>query len=175
MIDFSNIEYLKTGNPRQQLAYQELTDLNLMPLLQQYNPILAGTIPIDIDLPESDLDIICECKDHQAFAQDLVRLYGKQKDFKIYQHKHDDFLSTIANFRARHFEIEIFGQNLASTQQNAYRHMLIEHRLLEENGLAFKERIRALKAAGLKTEPAFAKLLGLSGNPYEALLKLSPK
>ena len=34
------------------------------------------------------------------------------------------------------------------------------------------EKIKQLKSNGLKTEPAFAQLLGLKGNPYAELLKL---
>ncbi|MNO76159.1 hypothetical protein D3C76_672280 [compost metagenome] len=36
----------------------------------------------------------------------------------------------------------------------------------------FRERIILLKTSGWKTEPAFAKALGLEGDPYEALLEL---
>jgi hypothetical protein len=50
--------------------------------------------------------------------------------------------------------------------------MIIEHRVLIEKGEKFRQEIIKLKRQGLKTEPAFAKLLGLDGNPYEALLKL---
>ncbi|MGL4365226.1 MAG: DUF4269 domain-containing protein [Cetobacterium sp.] len=34
----------------------------------------------------------------------------------------------------------------------------------------FQDKIVSLKRAGIKTEPAFAKLLELNGNPYEELL-----
>jgi hypothetical protein len=49
--------------------------------------------------------------------------------------------------------------------------MLIEHRLLLKHGEAFKNKVIELKQNGLKTEPAFAKLLGIEGDPYEELLK----
>ena len=52
--------------------------------------------------------------------------------------------------------------------------MLIEHEILELKGPPFKAVILELKRAGLKTEPAFAKALGLTGNPYEELLKVPP-
>jgi hypothetical protein len=50
--------------------------------------------------------------------------------------------------------------------------MLIEHSLLTEKGEHFRQEIIKLKRQGLKTEPAFAKLLGLDGDPYKAILKL---
>jgi len=50
--------------------------------------------------------------------------------------------------------------------------MIIENRILKEKGSKFKQRLKELKADGIKTEPAFAKLLGLHGNPYTELLKL---
>lgn len=57
MIDFTTIAYLKLGTPRQKRAYAVLKALRIFENLKQYNPILMGTIPIDIDidLPESDL------------------------------------------------------------------------------------------------------------------------
>jgi len=50
--------------------------------------------------------------------------------------------------------------------------MLIENKILEQEGKQFRKKIIALKEQGYKTEPAFATLLGLEGNPYEALLEL---
>jgi hypothetical protein len=32
--------------------------------------------------------------------------------------------------------------------------------------------VRSLKATGIKTEPAFAQALGLSGDPYQTLLAM---
>ncbi len=51
--------------------------------------------------------------------------------------------------------------------------MITEHAILKEKGKNFKQEIIKLKASGLKTEPAFAKLLGIEGDPYEELLKLN--
>jgi len=69
-------------------------------------------------------------------------------------------------------EIEIYASKNHSEKTNGYRHMVIEARLIEILGKDFKNEIIALKKRGLKTEPAFAKQLGLKGNPYESLLEL---
>lgn len=170
--DFKNIEYLKYGNERQKLAYSEILNLNIFEKLKKFNPVLTGTIPIGIDLPESDLDIICECQNHSVFSELLIALFSNQKDFKIFSTKQDGIESTITTFKTEHFLFEIFGQNIKTEKQNAYRHMLVENRILIEKGDEFKQEIIKLKSSGLKTEPAFARLLGLNGNPYVELLKL---
>lgn len=172
MTDFTTIKYLASGNKRQQLAFQELNSLQIFEKLEAFNPILAGTIPIEIDIPESDLDIICECKHLDIFQNTLIRLFSKQENFKITHNSICNIPSIICNFKTPHFEVEIFGQNIPVKKQHAYRHMLVEYAILQQKDSAFKKAIMQLKKDGFKTEPAFAKLLGLSGNPYEALLLL---
>ncbi|CAM3606758.1 DUF4269 domain-containing protein [Zobellia roscoffensis] len=171
IIDFKNIVYLKQGNERQQLAYAAIVKHQVLEKLGDYNPILTGTIPIEIDLPESDLDIICHCKDHKRFGGFLVKQFGNETDFKLATTIQNGIEATVATFSADKFEFEIFGQNLPTEKQNAYRHMIIEHRLILKKGNDFKQAIIELKSKGLKTEPAFAKLLGIKGNPYVELLK----
>lgn len=171
-MNFLNISYLKTGNLKQQKAFEVLTSLNLFSELKSYNPILTGTIPLGIDLPESDLDIACFVKDFDAFQTLLTKLYGKEQGFKIYSAVSRGMDVTVCTFFKNEFQIEIFGQNLPSNQQMSYRHMLIEFEILNEKGEEFKQEVIKFKKAGLKTEPAFAKLLDLKGDPYEALLNL---
>jgi hypothetical protein len=62
MIDFSTIEYLKTGNPRQIRAYEVLIQNKIFFNLAEFDPVLAGTIPINIDIENSDLDITGKTK-----------------------------------------------------------------------------------------------------------------
>jgi len=170
MVDFLNINYLQFGNKKQQKVYQVLVENKIMEKLSTYTPILVGTIPIHIDIETSDIDIICYVKDKNQFIEVLVNYFQHMEGFKVT--KNDVFDAITANFYMEDFEFEIFGQNVESVQQNAYQHMLIEHNLLMEKGEQFRQQIIELKRQGLKTEPAFAKLLGLDGNPYEALLKL---
>ncbi|WP_345742085.1 DUF4269 domain-containing protein [Cellulophaga baltica] len=171
-MNFRTIEYLKSGNERQKLAFSEIKKHKVLEKLKKYNPILTGTIPIEIDVPESDLDIICECQNHSEFKAYLLDQFSQKKDFKVYSILQNDIESTIAEFKTENFLFEIFGQNIPTERQDAYRHMIIERNILKEKGFEFKQKVKDLKSSGIKTEPAFAKLLGLEGDPYIELLKL---
>ena len=78
--------------------------------------------------------------------------------------------SLVCRFIQQDFQIEIFCQPVPVKQQLAYRHMIIEYWLLNTRGTLFKKKILDLRAGGLKTEPAFAEVIGLDGDPYDALL-----
>ncbi len=165
---FTTIGYLKTGNKRQQKCYYQLRSIRIFELLESYHPILVGTVPLEIDLPGSDLDIICEVYDFVEFQTIIRNFYSNYKDFT-------ERLSTedyVANFFIDGHEIEIFAEAQPTTKQLGYRHMMIEYRLLQLFDESFRQNIIRLKTVGYKTEPAFAKLLGLVENPYEALLEL---
>ena len=172
MINFKNIDYLKYGNNRQKEAYIELKELQIFEKLKAYNPILSGTIPLGIDLPNSDLDIVCECENNDEFSDVLYRLFVDKNRFEIKTKVHQGIKSTVAKFETVRFIVEIFGQNIPSDKQNAYRHMLIEYKILQEKGPEFKSEIIKLKHQGLSTEAAFTQMLGIEGNPYDELLKL---
>ncbi|TDO70035.1 uncharacterized protein DUF4269 [Flavobacterium chryseum] len=170
MTDFSNIEYLKNGNKRQIQAFEVLTQNEILFNLNEFNPILVGTIPINIDIENSDLDIICYWKNKTNFIEKLKASFEDQSEFKIRETDINNEETIIANFRVDNFDIEIFGQNIPTKNQNGYKHMIIEHQILEEKGENFRLEIIKLKQNGYKTEPAFAFLLGLKGNPYLELL-----
>lgn len=169
-MNFLNINYLKHGNQRQQSAYQTLTNHQIMEKLEAYNPILTGTIPINIDIESSDLDVICYWENKGNFIETLTKLFATEKDFHLRECLIENQKTIVCNFKVDTFEIEVFGQNIPSENQNAYRHMLIEHQILQSEGEDFRLKIIELKKNGYKTEPAFAKLLDLEGNPYHSLL-----
>ncbi|AHV99523.1 DUF4269 domain-containing protein [Paenibacillus sabinae] len=170
--DFTTLEYLARGTERQRSAYETLSKLKIMDVLHGYDPILVGTIPIHIDLPDSDLDIICEVHDFNGFKQWMVSEFGDLQDFRCVTRTVDGIRRIVANFRFQGWPIEIFGQPVPTKEQNGYRHMLIEHRILTILGDEGLSAIRELKSRGLKTEPAFAKLLKLEGDAYARLLEM---
>ncbi len=169
-MDFLNLEYLSKGNPKQRKAYKSLTQLGIFQLLRKYDPILVGTIPIDIDIPESDLDIICHIQDIPSFKNHLNELFQSYCSYRIREKQIRNQTCIIASFDYDGFLIEIFGQHTPTVQQWAYLHMVIEHEIIQKNGPGFKEQIRLLKLQGIKTEPAFAQLLGIQGDPFQGLI-----
>lgn len=170
---FNTLNYLKEGSLKQKRAYQVLTENNIMEILNAFDPILTGTIPIAVDIDSSDLDIICCFQNAVYFEKILYKNFSEYNGFKIRNRKTDTEETVICSFYTEHFEIEIFGQTIPTKEQNAYQHLLVEQRILEDNGEAFRQKVIALKKQGYKTEPAFCLLLGLTGDPYEALLKYS--
>ena len=171
-INFNNIEYLKQGNPKQRRAYEVLTRHTLLQILSDYDPILVGTIPINIDIDSSDLDLICFVNDLVQFKQLLEKQFGHYKGFMVKEKSEVKPKALLASFIIDEFIVEIFGQDIPTNHQNAYRHMVVEHKLLQQYGEPLREKIVELKKQGYKTEPAFGFALGIKGDPYQELLKM---
>jgi hypothetical protein len=176
MPDFTTLHYLQHGTRQQQRAHAILTALELWTVLAAFKPVLAGTIPLNIDIAGSDLDVLCEVPtDTQRFTQLLHQHYGQRAGFRLAQPVINGEVSIVCNFRYRNREIEVFGQPVPTARQNGFRHLLVEAAVLAAGGERWRRAVRRLKQQGLKTEPAFANLLRLSGDPYVALLELEGK
>jgi hypothetical protein len=174
MSNYFDLNYLRTGSPRQQRAYTTLEASDLWPLLSEFAPVLAGTVPLGIDITTSDLDVLCEVPEaaQARFATLLRGHFGTWPGFRLAQRSIGGHAATVCSFRYENEEIEVFGQVLPTAQQHGWRHLLVERAVLAAGGEAWRTAVRALKQRGLKTEPAFARLLGLPGDPYAALLTL---
>ena len=172
MINFTDIEYLKVGNNKQQKVYKVIKDYKIFDHLKDFHPVLAGTIPIEIDTDKSDLDIICYWKDRSQFIKCLNNNFSAYSDYHLQEKTKRGHFTIMANFKISDFEVEIFGQNRPVIEQEAYKHMIIEYKLLLTYGLSFRNKIIELKKQGIKTEPAFAQLLGLRDDPFEELLSI---
>lgn len=173
-VNQQNLESMRTGSPRQQRAFHTLELLGVFRDLAAFNPVLTGTIPLGIDLPGSDLDIVCYASDLLLFQDRVQTLYGSRPDFHMQRKPVVGEDSVIARFDVEGFPVELFAQAKPVEQQRAYRHMRVESRLLDLGGPEGKAGIRRLRESGLKTEPAFAAYFSLPGDPYLALLALYP-
>jgi len=172
MMNWHDLTYLKKGNQRQRQAYTALHSLALFDRLAGYTPFLAGTIPLEIDVYTSDLDILCQADDLSGFAAEVTRQFGGRRGFQVQTRQIRGTPTILARFEHAGFPIEIFAQPVAVERQNGYRHLLVEHRLLVSGGEELREAIHRLKQDGVGTEPAFAAYLDLPGDPYQAVLDL---
>jgi len=138
--------------------------------LAPFQPTLIGTYPLGLAVDGSDLDIACACDDLDRFEHALrATLAGLGVAARF---ERSPIPAVVAAFELGDVSVEIFGQALPVTMQRGFRHMVIEGRLLVIGGAPLAARVRDLKRAGTRTEPAFAHVLGLAGDPYEVLLAL---
>lgn len=170
-MDFLTLDYLKNGSEIQKRIFQVLENSQIFQKLKLYNPILAGTFPIGINIDGSDLDIILETRNLETLKKLLISEFQDQEQFSIDLIEINEVKPLVCKFQLEEFPVEIFAQNQPTYLQNAYLHMIKEFEILEKENHEFRRKIIELKKLGLKTEPAFAKLLGLSKNPYVELLK----
>lgn len=143
-----------------------------MERLESYHPLLAGTVPLDLQVQGSDLDILCEVYDSVRFTAEVRQAFGGFSGFRTVTRTVEGISRTKINFEAGGWPVELFGQPVPVERQNGFRHMLVEWEILRILGGEFREAVIALKRRGVKTEPAFAGLLRLPGEPYAAILAL---
>lgn len=167
--DWKNISYLKTGNIRQRKVYEILMRTKILERLKEYSPIVVGTIPLGIDIPSSDLDVVCQLNDQEDIHDLVTKYYGHYDHFTITQMGEKAYAY---NFWFDDCEIEIYASSVPTERSNSYRHLLIGSRLLQLYGEEFRKKIIQLKENGYRTEPAIAKLLNLQGEIYETIFKI---
>ncbi|WP_353626542.1 DUF4269 domain-containing protein [Bacillus sp. JCM 19041] len=154
----------------QKKMHNLLANLGIFMDLSPYKPILCGTIPLDISTASSDLDIIMDVRNFNQFKQTVDNLYSHFPHYHFQLKTVRGTLTAKANFFVQDKEIELFGQPHPVETQFAYLHMCIEYEILKQRPV-LKEKVIQYKESGMKTEPAFASLLGLKGDPYEALIQ----
>lgn len=172
-VNWTDIAHLNRGSDRQRDAYQAMIELDLFSVLGEYDPVLAGTLPLGIETPESDLDVICAADDLDVFDALVETVYGDMEDFAQRRSVKDGLPSSISNFRYRRFPVEVFAQPRPVEEQRAFLHMVAEGRLLREGGEEAVAAIRQLKLDGMQTEPAFGEYFCLEGDPYAVLIDLA--
>jgi len=139
--------------------------------LREFDPRLAGTPPLGLDLPGSDIDVLCHAPDPVRFATILWRAWSGFPGFAMHQWAAAG-RPVIARFQAHGWEFEVFGQAVPVEAQMGWRHFVAERRLLERGGPALRAAVMAERRAGAKTEIAFARVLRLDGDPFEAVAAL---
>lgn len=161
--------------PMAMSSYLEaLTLTEAMTVLAPFEPRVAGALPLGLAVPTSDIDILCYAPDPGAFAATLWMWFQRHPGFLIRQRVGAD-RAIICSFNAYGWPFEVFGQAMPVTEQQGWRHFTVARRLLELGGDSFRAAVVASRHTGEKTESAFAIVLKLRGDPYQALLDLEPQ
>ena len=148
-----------------------IRETGVLDILAPFDPHVVGTLPLGIALPRSDIDIVCHAPDRNAIAQVIWAKFRSADGFALYQWSARG-RPLVARFEALGWPFEIFAATEPVEDQAGWRHFRVEQRLLNLAGVALQNQIMAIRTRGLKTEPAFAAVLGLPGDPYDALCSL---
>jgi hypothetical protein len=138
--------------------------------LAPFKPTLVGTQPLGIHAPDGGVRMICEAE--PAVLEHVARLTLAQRpDFDV-RSVAGVPPAVIVSFTVDGTAFEIFGQAVPTVEQQAFRFMLVEARVLRLANAAFRDDIVVRMRAGAATEAAFAGALGLAGDPGDAILAL---
>ena len=169
MLKFQDPSYLIKGSEKQLQAYQLLKRTRILEKLLRFTPVLTGCLPLDIDT-QNRIYITCCWEDKAQFFKALNQ-FQEEENFEIRDIDLRGVNTIICCFDVDDFHVRIMGQNFPVEQQESYLHLLKEALILEKKGEDFKQEIIELKKIGLETEPAFAYLLNLNGDPYLQVLE----
>ncbi|MBR0860231.1 DUF4269 domain-containing protein [Bradyrhizobium liaoningense] len=139
--------------------------------LLAFDPRVVGTLPLGLSVPGSDVDIVCHASDPASFAEAIWRRYRSCDDFLLHQWTSAG-CPVIARFAWDGWPFEIFGAQRPVDEQQGWLHFEIERRLLALDDGRLRNAVVRLRSRGAKTEPAFAAVLGIAGDPYRGLLDL---
>lgn len=180
--NWRSLDYLAHGNPRQRSAHALLTAGVWDELAAQCADLaLVSTLAIGLDRPGSDLDILCQHADPAAFAATFAE-QGWQASAKgdniwllerTFSYLDQSCADTGSDKSEASWPLELYVTPAPIETLNGWRHLTLMAALLERFGDAFyRDVLRLRLEEGLKGEAAMCRLLGLAGDPYEALLTL---
>ncbi|TCU75004.1 uncharacterized protein DUF4269 [Bradyrhizobium sp. R2.2-H] len=159
--------------PRSIPNYEAAIDSSgLLEELREFDPRVVGTLPLDLSTPTSDVDVVCHVTDTAAFAEIVWRRYSLCEGFALYQWR-SSLRPVVARFNWGGWPFELFGDPRPVDQQEGWLHFEIERRLLALDDGRLRKAVADHRARGMKTEPAFAVVLGIAGDPYAGLLALA--
>lgn len=155
------------------MEYEAAIDSSgVLDALGEFDPRVVGTLPLGLSVPGSDIDIVCHSFDPLALAEAIWKQFRSCDGFRLYQWTSSG-RPLVARFEWSGWRFEVFGDPRPVDQQHGWLHFEIERRLLNLDDGRLRKAVLRQRALGLKTEPAFAAVLGIAGDPYQALLELA--
>ena len=155
--------------------FRALRDLNIFSDFKKFTPLISGTFPLDIQIENSDVDILMNTDDLNGLQTLLQTKFGQRKHFHSAIIKNPNGKALVVDFEYSGFVFEIYAEDKPTVLQSSNQHFILEERILKLANSDFKNKIIELKDAGTKTEPAFAQVLKISGDSYSTLLNLQKK
>ncbi len=165
-------ERLLDGDWAQRFAYEALVRMRLFTILKPFQPVLAGTYPLGIHIPGSDLDVNCFLPPTGELEEILIQFFSGYPHFHLRHSEKQGVPTLIARWQWGPLPVEIFAQPMDPLQQRAVRHLLVEALLLHQFP-DIRARIRAYKQEGMSTEAAFCHVFGIEAEPYSFLYDVS--
>lgn len=131
-------------------------------------------MPLGLRTADSDIDVLVQVADLDAFAAQMHAAHGAQEDFVMYRRAATDAgpEALVVRIETAAWPVEITAQSCPTVDQISYRHYAVLNRLLRLGGSDLREDVLARKEEGVSTEQAFADALGLEGDVSTALLAL---
>ncbi|MCH9674069.1 MAG: DUF4269 domain-containing protein [Gammaproteobacteria bacterium] len=146
--------------------------MKLLRTLHRYRPLAIGSAPLGIDVPMSDLDVACTSTNLVEFSDFAFDQFGLYPGFAADYVDVSGQRAMCVVFAAHGWEIELLCQPIPIGEQWGVRHFLVQQRLLNIDP-RLRRGVRHLKKLGISTQSAFAQILGLPGDPYDAVAALA--
>ncbi len=163
---------IQIENQKNLLHHLDAASSNFFNVFKKYHPLISGSVPLNISLPSSDIDIIFEVQDLKLLGQELANFFKEFSPAVTFKSLRSAD-SVIVRFKAFDFKFECVGQKKSVFQILAHQHLLIESRLLNICGESARSNIQVLKAQGIPTEVAFGMYFKMEGDPYVELFNMN--
>lgn len=127
--------------------------------LAAYDPRCVSSLASGLDVPGSDLDVVCDLRGGPSLVADARAAFGGRTGFSDWT---SGPRTVVAWWQDDGLGVEVVGAPRAVTEQPAFRHFCVQERLVALGGAPFAEAVRAVRRCeGRKTEPAICRVLGL--------------
>ena len=111
-------------------SYEEaLGECGVLSVLAAFDPRIAGTPPLGLDLPGSDIDVLCFAPDAHAFTETVWHNFSGAPCFTAKQLMRSS-RPVVASFEVAGWRIELYGEAIPVEQQRGWRHDHIASRVV---------------------------------------------
>ena len=155
--------------------FQALKQLNIFSEFKNFSPLISGTFPLDIQIENSDVDILMQTDDLVGLQNLLHFKYGQHKHYHSTIVKNPNGRALVVDFEYAGFVFEVYAEDKPTVLQNSNLHFILEERILKLATADFRNKILELKKSCIKTEPAFAQVLKISGDAYTGMIDFQKK